>query len=260
MAVTEAKEQTLTSQLPDRSFSPRSEPRNFSSEEPSSSSRIRCAKGFTLVELVLVILIIAVMTGVVTFSLGTFAYWREQSFIRRLSETITFLYHQAVTDQAFYRLEFSFDKEQGVFAHSYKVGVMKTEEADDSALVDLCNSQAGTLSCELASFLSPSIGLSQTIIPPPDYPSLAEKVPLPEGVYFEDIRTMRGKKNGDEGGTSFILFSPRGFSEFGVIHLRLSAGGQVTILINPFTGTTDVYKEYKDFEWQYGKKESAIKE
>ena len=111
---------------------------------------------------------------------------------------------------------------------------------------------AGNLSLELAAFLSPSSGATQTMIPPPSFPSLAEPVTLPQGVEFDDIKTMRGKHLAGEGGLAAILFSPRGFSEFSVIHL-LIGGEPVTILVNPFTGLTETYYEYKEFEWTYGR-------
>jgi hypothetical protein len=87
------------------------------------------------------------------------------------------------------------------------------------------------------------------MIPPPLFPSLAKPVPFPEGVTLTDVRTMRGMKTE---GTPYVHFSPRGFSEFCVIHLRLQNGSELTILVNPFTGLTEIYREYKDFEWTYG--------
>ena len=48
-----------------------------------------------------------------------------------------------------------------------------------------------------------------------------------------------------------IIFSPKGFVDFSVIHLYNDRGGEYTILVNPFTGFTEQYNEYKDFEWTY---------
>ena len=221
--------------------------------------RSTSSSGFTLVELVIVIALVGVLLGVIVGGLGYSNYWREEGFVRKLSETIEFLHHEAVVDQAYYRLEINFDKQGSIPHHSYHVGVLRPEEDSTTELSALCSSETGNLSCELASFISPSLGVSQTEIPPPDYPSLAEKVYPPDGVYFEDVRTMRGKKKGDESGSAFIIFSPRGFSEFAVLHLKMSSGAQMTILINPFSGTTKIYNDYRDFEWKYGRKESQMK-
>lgn len=203
--------------------------------------------GFTLIELVLVIVIIGLVFGVVGLRSGSFDFWKEEGFIRRISETITFLHHQAVVDQSFYRMDFDLRN------NTYRVRVVRTEEHDDEERLSEIAADAGNLSLELAAFLNPSMGRSQTLIPPPSLPSLAEAQPFPSGMTIEDIRTMRGKSTPAQDESAYVVFSPRGFSEFAVLHFRLSTGQQVTILVNPFTGLTEIYREYKDFEWSYGR-------
>lgn len=204
--------------------------------------------GFTLVELVLVIVIIGLVFGVVGVRSGSFDFWKEEGFLRRMSETITFLHHQAVSDQAFYRIDFDLRR------NNYRVRVVRAEEYDDEGRLSLIASDAGALSLELAAFLNPSIGRSQTLIPPPSLPSLADPQEFPPGTTIEDIRTMRGRFTPSEHESAYIAFSPRGFSEFAVLHFRISTGEPVTILVNPFTGLTEIFREYKDFEWTYGRK------
>jgi len=206
----------------------------------------RNQRAFTLIELVLVLLIMGIISGLVVVRTGTFSYWQDEGFIRKLSETITFLHHQAVADQAFYRLEFNLDES------SYTVGVLREDEVYDEHLTEL-SLDAGNLSLELAAFLNPSVGSTQTLIPPPDFPSLAAPTFFPTGVNIENIRTVRGDLTDRQGGNAYIMFSPRGFSDFAVIHLRLSEGGEVTILVNPYTGNTNIYREHLDFDWSYGR-------
>lgn len=201
--------------------------------------------GFTLIELVIVFALMGAIILVVGSRSGTFGFWKDEAFLRRLTETITFLHHQAVVDQAFYRLEFDIN------ARAYSVGVLRPEGALDTQLSDVA-AELGNLSLELAAFLSPALGSTMTLIPPPSFPSLAEPQSFPEGTVLEDILTMRGETLAEDGGKPFILFSPRGFSEFAVIHLRLSNDTPITILINPFTGVAEVYREYREFEWTWG--------
>lgn len=179
---------------------------------------------------------------------GSFDFWKEEGFVRRISETITFLHHQAIADQAFYRMDFDLRN------NNYRVRVIRTEEHDDIERLTQISADAGTLSLELAAFLNPSIGQSQTLIPPPAVPSLAEPQPFPGGMTIEDVRTMRGRFAPPQDELAYIVFSPRGFSEFAVLHFKLNGGQPLTILVNPFTGLTDIYREYKDFEWSYGRK------
>ena len=49
-----------------------------------------------------------------------------------------------------------------------------------------------------------------------------------------------------------IVFSPKGFVDFSVIHFFDDRKGEYTLLINPFTGFTEFYNEYKEFEWAFG--------
>jgi prepilin-type N-terminal cleavage/methylation domain-containing protein len=119
-------------------------------------------RAFTLIELVVVLLLIGLLLGLIGFRTGTFSFWKEEGFVRQLTETVTFLHHQAVTDQAFYRLEFDFDH------NTYRIGVMKSDFESDESLKDIAV-EAGTLSIELAAMLNPSLGEDQTMIPHPHF-------------------------------------------------------------------------------------------
>ena len=196
------------------------------------------------------------MMVLATVPTGAISYWQEESFIRRLTDTIQFLHTQAVADQAFYRLEFDFGKgEQQSF---YSVGVVKPDEemlpVTNSADASVVSSEdVGLVSTELYFFLHPSTGVdgSYTIIPPPSYPSLYQPVFFPRDVTLERVRTAASVYERGHDDKAFLVFSPRGFSAFAVLHLKLSGGAPVTILVNPFTGMTTVYREFRDFDWTY---------
>ncbi len=202
------------------------------------------ASAFTLIELVVVITIITIASAIVVINLGTIAYWTEESFLRKFVETAEFLHHQAVQDGEHYQIELNFKD------NSYRIGVLKTEEYyEDSEIQEIAQDE-GALSLELATYLNPHLGKSHSLIPPPAYPSMAEAQRLPQDVFFEDVRNMAGVSSPSSSDTATISFSPRGFSEFAVVHFRFR-GNPVTVFINPFTGLTEIYREYKDFEWTY---------
>lgn len=201
--------------------------------------------GFTLIELVVVMAIIGIALGIFGIRGGSLTFYREDAFQRQLIEKIAFLHNQAVADQAYYRLEFDLN------ADTYRIGAMRPEDDVNTSLQDMA-ATAGSLSLELANFLSPSVGQAQSMIPPPNFPSLAEPVTFPAGIKVVDIKLRSGTYARSQGGVVGLLFSPRGFSEFAVIHLELRGGQVRTILVNPFTGMPESFSDYVDFEATFG--------
>jgi prepilin-type N-terminal cleavage/methylation domain-containing protein len=224
---------------------------NVRSHSVFKRSLSHAQRGFTLIELVVAIMILGLVYALVGSRTGTFAFWQEEAFLRKLSETIQFLHHQAVLDQNFYRLDFDLKNNR------WRVSAVRVEEESVNEDLAALAADAGALSLELAAFLNPSMGEGQTLIPPPSFPSLWDPQLLPEGVAIQDIRTMRGKESASTSDNAYIVFSPRGFSEFAVIHITLSGGSPVTILVNPFSGLAEIFREYKDFEWTYGRQKKT---
>ena len=210
-------------------------------------------RGFTLIELVVVVIVVGLVYALVLPRLPAVRYWREEAMLRSLTELITFLHYQATNDGVYYRLEFdlngTYDDCGGT--PCYRVGQIVAEELPMGAM------SGGLLSTELAAFLNPSVGEYQHVVPPENFPSMAKPVLLEPGTYIPRIRTMRGVETPAESERPYILFSPRGFSEFAVIQIQMSSEeNRVTLRINPFTGLADVYRgaEFKDFEWAYGRR------
>jgi prepilin-type N-terminal cleavage/methylation domain-containing protein len=204
-------------------------------------------RGFTLIELVLVIVVIGLTMGLLSVRLGAIDFWREQSTIRKLTETIVLLNNQAVLDQQFYRLEFDLK------GNSFKVGVMRPDNAGlgESLNGRLASFNLDTLEEDLALLLSPESSSSATMIPPPSMPSLAQPTKLGGRYILLDVVTSDGKisREMDDVPNPAIRFSPRGASDFGVIHISTGGETAITILANPWTGLAEVYPGYRDFKW-----------
>lgn len=204
--------------------------------------------GFTLIELILVIVIVSIATALLTVRLGAFDSWKEQPTLNKLKETIVLLNNQAVIDQAFYRLEF--DLEENLF----RVGVMREEDPTANVVAGV---NLAPLEQEESGLLSPSMPSGATMIPPPFLPALAQPTKFPGRLRLEDVVTRRGKAVRGEGrGNPYLLFYPSGFSDFGVIHISTGEDSSITILSNPWTGLAEQYPGYKEFKWTLGRRET----
>jgi prepilin-type N-terminal cleavage/methylation domain-containing protein len=205
--------------------------------------------GFTLIELILVIVIVGLATGLLAVRLGTFDFWKEQTALRKLTETIVLLNHQAVIDQSFYRLEFDLDQ------NLFRVGVMRDEDPNFNGVSGI---NASPLEMEESILLSPSMSSGSTMIPPPSIPSLSQPTKLPGRLVLLDVITQRGKAVRGEGREHpYLLFYPSGFSDFGVIHISTGENSSITVLSNPWTGLAEIYPGYKEFKWTLGKRETS---
>lgn len=208
------------------------------------------SRGFTLIEIVIVFGILGVLTLFIGRSTGSFQFWRDESFLRILRERIEFLHYRAVSDQLYYQMEISLK------SNRYRIGVLR-EEGDVNRNVQVSSEEnLGELSVELATYLNPSLANGGTLIPPPSFPSLAEWVALPMGSQIDAVRTRQRQVDRNTKQSVFLVFYPRGFSEFAVIHLTLASRGPVTLVVNPFTGLTQFYPGHRDFRWTYGKSKS----
>ena len=158
------------------------------------------------------------------------------------------LNHQAVIDQAFYRLEF--DLEENLF----RVGAMRDEDPTVNVVAGV---NLAPLEQEESSLLSPSMPRGATMIPPPFLPALAQPTKFPGRLRLEDVVTRRGKAVRGEGrGNPYLLFYPSGFSDFAVIHISTGEDSSITILSNPWTGLAEQYPGYREFKWTLGKRET----
>ncbi len=203
-------------------------------------------KGITLIELIVVLSVVGILLLISGIGLGSVSFAREDAFVRRLSATLEFLHHQAVVDRVYYGVRFNLDTE------TYDVGLLSSDANVNRNLAVSSGASVGNLTIELSDFLTPFTDDGENFIPPPAYPSLAEPQTLPQGATFSKIKTSQLELDNGLGGSLVIPFSPLGFSEFAVIHLRFESGREVTILLDPFTGNVTTYNDNRDFQWIYG--------
>jgi prepilin-type N-terminal cleavage/methylation domain-containing protein len=209
--------------------------------------------GFTLIELVIVIVVIGVALTALAVRTGSVAVYQQRGFLRDLKGTLEHLHYQAIADRSYYGLEVNFKNQ------SFRAGVLQSDQLqyEDEEFARR-TAQLGIVSTELNSFLNPSLGSDYSLIPPPTLEALFDERTAPEGLELRALRTTRGIFSPENDESALILFSPRGFSEFAAITIKLRSGLIQTWRVNPFTGRVDVYEGERDFDFSFEAGEKLV--
>lgn len=176
----------------------------------------RSAAGFTILEILVVILIIGAITGIAIPRLSTLLAADLKSAARKLGGGIQFCFNEAVIKQASVRLMFNLDS--GEYWLTYLAVSGSTGE-----FVELTN----------------------RVFP---------RQQLPAGIFFKDFITPHNMET-VFAGEDFITFYPTGYAEQAVIHLGSENGEVYTVLVKPLTGKIVVYDrdvQFSDLGSQFG--------
>ncbi|NDC38617.1 MAG: prepilin-type N-terminal cleavage/methylation domain-containing protein, partial [Proteobacteria bacterium] len=149
-------------------------------QRPTQRGIRHASRGFTLLELVIVIIIFAVVATLIGVRTGSFSFFSQEGVLRRISETISFLHYQSLADQRMYQLEIDLGR------NTFKVGQLTDIGPPDPQTAQNLQ-DAGVLSLELAFMLNPSMRSDQIFSAPESFPSLAEPVQLPVDMEFIDV-------------------------------------------------------------------------
>jgi general secretion pathway protein H len=171
---------------------------------PTSTGARSSERGFTLLELALVLLVLAIAASMLVPRLRDIDRVRLEAGADRLATTTRFLYEEAAFRQRPMRLHLDLDH------HEYWVTVLDLEGDTPEFVVD-------------------------------ETP-LARPAALPDGVAFRDV--VLPALGLVEAGEVFGEFHPEGWADPLVIHLRGRRGGEATIAIEPLTGRTRIADGY----------------
>ena len=225
--------------------------------------------GFTLVELVVVIVLIAVISSLAISRLDNVMLWKQRSAVREFGAVWEVLFGEAQRRGKRFRLVINLDD------NSYTVRQENPALGDQARQIDtLANlrldsekqrreqaEQSNVRSAEdqlkeedyLASFplesqyymtLGADAGMAQLSMPT-SMPNLGNRHLLVPPLRIRDVVTSRGRI---ESGTAVIRFSPLGGSEFAVVHF-LAGDGVITMLLNPATGELQTFTSDVNFDW-----------
>lgn len=164
--------------------------------------------GFTLLELSVVLLILGIAASFLAPRLRDPEGAALTSSTARLATAVRYLYDEAAYRRVPMRLNFDLDQ-QVYFA---------TELGGDPDAPEFVPSRS----------------------------SLAKPTVLPDSVSFQDVVLPAVGKVSE--GVVFAQFSPEGWADPLVVHLRGRAGGETTLAIEPLTGRTRVADRYVELD------------
>lgn len=225
-------------------------------------------RGFTLVEIVLVIVLIAFASSLVLSRTDAVMVWKQREEIRRFANTWEFLFREALASGDGFRLLIDLD------ANSYTVRrEVLSANADDAEL----SSQASfttkeerlrrqredmkaisSLGDEFAiedsrqskplpelyyDFLLSRSGSEVRLAAPLEFPEMAEEKTFSPGIDLVDLKLPDTVITE---GIASIRLSSFGASSIAILHLT-TAGEMASVSVNPSTGETLVSSGYQDF-------------
>jgi prepilin-type N-terminal cleavage/methylation domain-containing protein len=176
-----------------------------------AATRFPAARGFTLLELSIVLLILAIAAGFVIPRLRNTNSTALTSAAARLATTARYLYEEAALRRRPMRLNLDLDK------HAYWVTVLK-DNPDDPSEVEFVV----------------------------DDSPLSRPTALPGSVAFADV--ILPALGMVREGLVFAQFFPEGYADPLVVHLTNSRHEFATLAIEPLTGRTRVAATYVDLD------------
>lgn len=208
----------------------------------STRAQLKTARGFTLIEVILVVAIIAVVVTGATFGLGAVTRTRLRSASFHVMSAARFAYNRAITQGTTTRLHFDFEK-----------NTMAVEESDTPVTL----TTGEDIEAETGDAVDPwdlaRSRLEKPLDPPaprsPFQPitSASGKVldrytakPVGDGISVHALITPHEIDKRTEGEGS-VYFFPGGVAEQAVIQLRDSSDTVYSIEIHPLTGDARIH-------------------
>jgi len=187
------------------------------------------SRGFTLIEIILVLAIIAMVTSIGIPAVGRLTYQRVAGATRRFVGTLRSVRNDAILLNKIYRLAINFDEQ--------------TWWVENQTQANLLSGDTQTAPKKEDGKAEPDTGFSL------DEKYGKKPKELPGGVVFDGILTERD--GFFKAGLAYIHFFPSGYAEQSVLYLNKVGveGGGYSLYIQPANGKIEVFnRRVKNFE------------
>lgn len=229
--------------------------------------------GFTIIELVLVIVVISMMASMMGGQFSSVRGWRTKSGLRALIRTWELVCNEAITKNSNYRLIFDLDNQsyyvrreiQSAPDHVQYVDRAKNlrsekekerrsqEEAEELPSIEEefqkeDENQNQDLDKVFFSYIFSDPGAGFRLGLPIWEPSMGEPTRLPDDLVITGVK-VRGRVEQD--GQPFIRVSARSGSEFAVVYVKMGEQ-EFSLLNDPGASTFSIKDGHVDFNWILG--------
>ncbi len=187
----------------------------------------RTGRGFTLVELLVVISVIALLAGLAAPAIGTVTGANARDAAGRLAGAMRYMYDTAALRHTTCRMALDMDaKAYWAECSPADVGIARRAEDDE----ELARRLSGEKNAELRRLLSKTeFGSFKD--------SLADKRELPGRATFGKIH-VEGRRDVDSG-TVYVHFFPGGQAQRAFVQV-VDGSNKYTVVVEPYTGRTRV--------------------
>jgi type II secretory pathway pseudopilin PulG len=246
----------------------------------ATDQQLNNSAGFTLIELVVITVLIAIISTLAISKVDSVVVWRQKSEVRKFANVWQFLYNEALGRQQTYRLVIDLDnqnyyvrreiqvtqdlasstdllsgfRDETEFDRAKNKNTKKGSDADDASLEEEYKEAQAIEGDALDQlffkqvFADPSGQIE--LRTPLEFPSLAEKRSFTGGLKFKQVKLQNEQQNSGE---VFIRITPTGAATFAVVYLQID-DYVFTVVMNPSTGQIMIKDGEHDFKWLLGKK------
>ena len=202
----------------------------------------RTNRGFTLIEVILVIAIIAVVVTGATFGLGAITRTRLRSSAFKVTSAARFAYNRSLTQGTTTRLRFDFEKNTMAVEETDTPVTLATEEQLESnagQAVDPWDLARSRLERPLTP-VRPSSPFQPITNPSGKVLERYTAQPIGDGISIHALITPHETDDRTDGEGS-VYFFPGGLTEHAVIQLTDSSDTVYSVEIHPLTGNARIH-------------------